>query len=109
MIPKAYDGTKRMIEELVRDGEKSMCFKHVSDMTHPLDLISSGEDEFPATAVTCCQEIIDSLEPTVKTIGIENMDKFSYTDIVRFLKKLIRKDYKIVITGKNIEIDKFSV
>ena len=108
LLPKHLDGTKKMIEELIQDGEKSILFKHIRDFSHPLEVVSCDEHEFPAVVVTCCQDILDALEPTIKTIGIENFDKFNYNDMVKFLKKLIRKDYKIILTGKNIIIDKFS-
>jgi len=109
MLPKRYDfdGTATMIEELIKDGEKSILFKHINDKTSG-DFIECDGTYFPATTVANCLELNLCLEHDIKTIGIDNFEYFLYSDIIGWLKKNIRKDYKIIITGKNINIDRFS-
>jgi hypothetical protein len=110
MIPKRhnFNGTDLMIEELIKDGEKSILFKHINDKNTG-DFIKSNGTCFPVTPISNCRELDMCLEPEIKTIGIDNFEYFSYPDIIGWLKRNIRKDYKIILTGKNIEIDKFSV
>lgn len=102
------DATSNMIKELIQDREGSICFKSVFDLSHPEDTVSSGVLEFPATPVHSCRDILMCLDSTITTIGIENYERFNYEEFVRFLKKTIHKKYKIIITGRNIEINKFS-
>jgi hypothetical protein len=110
MLPKMYsfNGTDVMIKELIKDGEKSILFRHVNDKNTG-DYIESDGTCFPIIPISSCREIDLCLEPEIKTIGIDNFEYFLYSDIVGWLKRNIRKDYKIIITGKNIEIDRFSI
>jgi hypothetical protein len=109
MLPKRYDfdGTATMIDELVKGGESSILFKHIKDKTSG-EFIERDGTCFPIITVANCEELTMCLEPTIKTIGIDNFEYFLYEDIIGWLKRNIRKDYKIIITGKNINIDKFS-
>lgn len=108
MLSKNTGGTYVMINELIKGGDKSICFKHFRDITHPANSVKCCDMEIPATSVYCCDDILNSLDSEVEIVGIENIDYFNYRDIIELLKKLIRKNYKIIITGKSIVIDKFT-